>query len=175
MGANQLFACRQSGAWTTYKVALLCFMAYALSGCGKWVQVHQDKDYSPMLQCTDSSGRKDPPPVDDEVWIQSLWYKSFEGLNQCVTGLVKHYVHASGKNKKAALEHQGFTCPKTKEDMCFWTTTMSRYGKNEEKEGMTHVLTKITVDLKKNTIAITRSTAFEDGHYLTLYNKTHPF
>ena len=177
MGADQLLACRHSGAWPKYKVALLCIMVCALSGCGKREQVLTGKAYSEIRSCSNEAGPTSPPDMDEGAVVKFWRNQSIERLNQCLTARVNDYVRSTGKNKRAALEHYGFTCLKSKENECHWTVLypyrgVYSFGGQNEVE---YLLTKIEVDLKRNTMTIIRSMAINDGHFMPIYSKVLSF
>ena len=172
MGANQSFACRQSGAWTTYKIALLCFMACALSGCIKFPSYSVNRSFASSMHCG-----MDPPytplPVDHSSFATAD-AENAKRLTQCISDLINAHMRSTGTDKKSALEQNGFSCPKRASLVCYWTVETSQEA-NKEDVSIYHGRTEINVDLAKKSITISKLYAADNGHFVPVYTITQPF
>lgn len=168
-----------SGAW---KLALAVMVASLLAGCGGMPSLEDDHDVQRMKTCMRGTFTMVQPEALDDPQTAKAVAAEPKWMADCASALINPYMATAAADKKAALQHFGFSCPKWRPAECFWTVRASEKIKLDDGGETTgYQLTDVTVDLETKTISISRLFAHQNdrnarnANYIPVYKTSQTF
>jgi hypothetical protein len=168
-----------SGGW---KLALAVMVASLLAGCASVPSVENDNDVQRMKTCMRGTFTMVQPEAVNDPQTAKAVAAEPKWMADCASALINPYMATAAADKKAALQHFGFSCPKWRPTECFWTERASEKIKLDDGVETTgYQFTEVTVDLEKKTISISRLFAHQNdrnarnANYIPVYKTSQTF